>query len=194
MTLTLPGQSPDDYPRYERVLALDLVTPTARTAYDLSLLAKFARFAKALGVPPHLDLGFHGVISPASVRLAGLSGFYGVIMPRQLAYDDAIPPWLWSGPDDRERVIRLHDLDGVDTFTGTDDDGRVWTQFIVDALAEQEPGVCAICGTTLQSGWQCLDGGEEVCDTHVQRDDPGTISRTVEALPTEDDIPVAIPA
>ncbi len=190
LSLTLPGQSAEEFPQYQRVLALDTpITPTIRTAFDGALLAKFASFAKTMGVPPHLDLGFHGTVSPTSVRIAGLASFYGVAMPRQLAYEEPIPSWLLPPPDVLpERIIRLHDMDGG---TGTDDAGCVWTQFLVDELAEQEPGTCALCSATLHSGWMNLDnGGEEVCSDHVQlpEDASGQFSPSVDAMP------VAIPA
>lgn len=50
---------------------------------------------------------------------------------------------------------------------GIDQHGNMWTEFIVDAFAEQLPGECAECGAELESGWMCLDGGDEVCDSHV---------------------------
>jgi hypothetical protein len=172
------------------VLALEPPIQTGRLAVDLSLLAKFTTFCKAMKVEPHLDLTFHGPLSPATVRIPCLAGFYGVVMPRQLAYDTPIPDWLQPPQPDESRVIRLHDLDGVDTFTGTDDDGCVWSQFQVDALAEQESGSCSICGATLHSGWHCLDGGEEVCDSHVQFITSEVASGN--CSPSEE--PVAIPA
>lgn len=203
LALTLPGQPTEEFPQYERVLALDTpVAPTARTAYDVALLTKFAAFAKVMGQPPHIDMAFHGTLSPASVRIAGLSGFYGILMPRQMAYEEAIPTWLLP-PQVEEpelRTIHLHDLDGIDTFTGTDDDGCVWTQFEVDTLAEQLPGICAICGAELQSGWLNMDnGGEEVCSDHIQLSETDSASEQFaqsdeEPLPIEDEMPVAIPA
>jgi hypothetical protein len=125
-------------------------------------------------------------------------------MPRQIAYEEPIPTWLLPEPPatGEFRVIQLHDLDGVDTFTGTDDDGCVWTQFVVDAKAEQEPGTCAICGATLHSGWMNLDnGGEEVCAEHIEMiasesdNASGQFPQSDEApLPTENELLVAIPA
>ncbi|MEK6862325.1 MAG: hypothetical protein AABY07_10270 [Nanoarchaeota archaeon] len=40
-------------------------------------------------------------------------------------------------------------------------------QFEVDHLAEQNTGGCCICGAELESGWMCLDGGDEVCSEHI---------------------------
>lgn len=65
-------------------------------------------------------------------------------------------------------VIVLHDIEGIAVLSGTDQDGLTWTQFEVDSFAEQEPGTCDICGKELWSGWVCLDGGDEVCDSHVR--------------------------
>jgi len=69
--------------------------------------------------------------------------------------------------EDGDEKIILHDIEGMARKSGTDDDGNKWVQFEVDAFAEQEPGECSICGDELESGWMCLDGGEEVCDKHV---------------------------
>ncbi|HOF87191.1 MAG TPA: hypothetical protein PLZ36_03665, partial [Armatimonadota bacterium] len=161
-------------------------------------------FCKTVGVPPHLDFSFHGVISPAIVRIAGLAGFYGVVMPRQLAYDAPIPDWLQppQAEESEPRVIRLHDVEGIAKLAGVDDDGLHWVQFEIDEFAGQEPGICGICSATLQSGWLCGDGGEEVCDRHVQIiandtcdvDASGDIAQSVEAPLPAEDAPVAIPA
>jgi hypothetical protein len=201
LSLTLPGRPAEEFPQYARVLSLDSpITPTTRTAYDGTLLAKFASFAKTMGVPPNLDLAFHGIISPASVRIGNLTGFYGVLMPRQLAFEEAIPAWLLPPAAEAPRIIRLHNLDGVDMHTGTDKHGCIWSQFLVDALAEQEPGTCAICGAILHSGWHCLDGGDEVCNAHVQIDHAedldasGDVAQSVEAPLPAEDAPVVIPA
>jgi len=64
-------------------------------------------------------------------------------------------------------IIRLHNVEGIARKSGTDDHGNAWIEFEVDAFAEQEPGECSICGAELESGWLCLDGGDEVCDEHV---------------------------
>jgi hypothetical protein len=65
-------------------------------------------------------------------------------------------------------TITLNTIEGISRLSGTDENGCEWIQFEVDYLAEQEDGECSICGQTLSSGWTCLDGGEEVCDSHVQ--------------------------
>lgn len=66
----------------------------------------------------------------------------------------------------REQIV-LHNIQGFAVKSGVDQHGLAWTQFTVDTFVEQEPGECSICGVELWSGWQCLDGGEEVCDEHV---------------------------
>ena len=45
----------------------------------------------------------------------------------------------------------------------TDCGGNVWTHFVVDEFAMQEPGTCAVCGEEIREGWLCLDGGDEMC-------------------------------
>jgi hypothetical protein len=66
-----------------------------------------------------------------------------------------------------ERIV-LHNVEGIARKSGTDPNGCQWVQFEVDYLAEQEEGECCICGRTLTAGWLCLDGGDEVCDEHVE--------------------------
>jgi hypothetical protein len=65
-------------------------------------------------------------------------------------------------------VIRLHNLQGIARKSGTDDHGNFWVEFEVDVFAEQEAGECSICGESIEVGWLCLDGGDEVCDEHVE--------------------------
>lgn len=72
----------------------------------------------------------------------------------------------WSRCDEPE-MIRLTNIEGFSVLSGKDSAGADWKQFSVDYLAEQLPGECAICGAILESGWLCLDDGEEVCDEHV---------------------------
>jgi hypothetical protein len=65
-------------------------------------------------------------------------------------------------------VIRLTlGKDGISRKYGTDENGNVWIEFEVDYFAEQTPGECSVCGAELESGWLCMDGGEEVCEDHV---------------------------
>jgi hypothetical protein len=64
-------------------------------------------------------------------------------------------------------VIILQNIEGVSRKSGIDQHGCQWVEFTVDYLAEQEDGECSICGKTINSGWLCLDGGDECCDEHV---------------------------
>ena len=64
-------------------------------------------------------------------------------------------------------TVKLTNIEGIARKSGIDDDGCEWIEFDTDYFAEQEPGVCAICGATIESGWMCLDGGDEVCSEHV---------------------------
>ena len=64
-------------------------------------------------------------------------------------------------------MINLSNPEGISRLSGKDKHGNTWIQFEVDYLALQEDGCCSICNASLSSGWQCLDGGEEVCDKHV---------------------------
>ncbi len=65
-------------------------------------------------------------------------------------------------------TIKLHGIEGISRRSGTDEHGCQWVEFTVDYGAEQEDGECCICGKPLSSGWLCLDGGDEVCDKHVE--------------------------
>ena len=69
--------------------------------------------------------------------------------------------------DDDEEEIILHDIEGFARKSGTDQYGRRWIEWEMDAFAGETPGICDICGKEITSGWLCLDGGEEVCDDHV---------------------------
>jgi hypothetical protein len=64
-------------------------------------------------------------------------------------------------------TIVLHDVSGFARKSGTDIRGNQWLEFDVDYFAEQEKGICSICGTEIEFGWLCLDGGEEVCHNHI---------------------------
>jgi hypothetical protein len=63
--------------------------------------------------------------------------------------------------------ICLHNVTGIFRFSGVDHQDNQWVEFEVDYLAEQEKGICVICGAELKSGWLCLNGGDEVCDKHI---------------------------
>ena len=65
-------------------------------------------------------------------------------------------------------TITIYDATGVSRLSGTDYQGNTWTQFEVDYLAEQEDGECTICHAVLEEGWMCLDGGDEVCNSHIR--------------------------
>ena len=67
-------------------------------------------------------------------------------------------------------TIRLHDMQGFARKSGTDDSGSEWIEFESDAFADQLPGKCDICSDEIYSGWLCLDGGDEVCDSHIDYD------------------------
>lgn len=65
------------------------------------------------------------------------------------------------------KTIILHDIEGFARKSGTDQHGNQWIEFEVDYFADQLPGECNICNAELETGWLCLDGGEEVCDSHI---------------------------
>jgi hypothetical protein len=65
-------------------------------------------------------------------------------------------------------MIKLTDIEGISRLSGTAEDGTKWIQFEVDYLAEQQDGECVECQAVLTSGWMCLDGGDEVCDSHIE--------------------------
>jgi len=65
-------------------------------------------------------------------------------------------------------TIKLTNIEGIARLSGTDEHGNAWIQFEVDYLEDELPGECCICGQELESGWFCLDGGDEVCSDHVE--------------------------
>ena len=67
--------------------------------------------------------------------------------------------------------IHLWNVEGTARKSGEDFNGNKWMEFEVDPLAEQLPGKCCICGTELENGWTCLDGGDEVCSDHIMQHD-----------------------
>ncbi len=69
------------------------------------------------------------------------------------------------------KIITLKNIEGIARLSGEDENGNLWVQFEVDSFAEQSPGECSICGAELWEGWLCLDGGEEVCDEHINLPD-----------------------
>jgi len=52
-------------------------------------------------------------------------------------------------------------------LSGQDEYDLSWIEFETDWFAGQLPANCSICGEEITAGWLCLDGGEEVCATHV---------------------------
>jgi len=69
------------------------------------------------------------------------------------------------------KKVTLHNITSASRLSGMDSNGCEWIQFEADYLAEQEDGECAICGRALSDGWLCLDGADEVCDSHVYKCD-----------------------
>ena len=65
-------------------------------------------------------------------------------------------------------TIKLVNAEGISRLSGDDENGNKWVEFEVDYFAEQEAGECSICGKELESGWMCLDGGDEVCASHIE--------------------------
>jgi len=53
--------------------------------------------------------------------------------------------------------LRDHGLRASDEY------GNAFVQFEVDYFAGEKAGVCTICEESIESGWLCLDGGEEYC-------------------------------
>ena len=50
---------------------------------------------------------------------------------------------------------------------GQDELDLSWIEFETDWFAGESPANCSICGEEITAGWLCLDGGEEVCASHV---------------------------
>ena len=49
----------------------------------------------------------------------------------------------------------------------TDNEGNEWKHFNVDYGAGEMDGECVDCDATLVEGGLCLEGGDEVCGTHL---------------------------
>ena len=84
---------------------------------------------------------------------------------------------MWLGhrtPEHRGRAMNnsenvvLSNVEGFACKTGTDQHGCEWVEFDVDYPAGQEPGECRFCGARIETGWLCLDGGDECCAEHVE--------------------------
>jgi hypothetical protein len=56
---------------------------------------------------------------------------------------------------------------GISRKQAQDEHGNAFIEFEVDSFAGEEPGECAHCGEETDSGWLCLDGGEEYHDDCV---------------------------
>ena len=207
LQLTVDGFPGEEFPNYHHVVPTEPPQPLGWFALDGRLLAKFLNFAKTMKEDPIFDFTLHRNEGPISVRLRSLAydsgtSFFGIVMPYKSDGPVSIPKWLVPPVSEPERIIRLHNVEGEDLFTGTDDDGLVWSQFVVDTMAEEAPGTCAICSATLQTGWHCIDGGEEICDTHVtlleDEDDEDVSDELSQSdmppIPIAEDLPVAIPA
>jgi hypothetical protein len=72
-----------------------------------------------------------------------------------------------DGPCDDPEQIVLHNVTGFARRSGTDEHGCQWLEFDCDYGALEEAGECVICGKRIETGWVCLDGGDEACDSHV---------------------------
>jgi hypothetical protein len=62
------------------------------------------------------------------------------------------------------KALHLTDIQGFMRLSGVDEYGNHYIQFEVDYMAEQEIGECSLCGEKMDSGWLCLDGGDEYCN------------------------------
>ena len=59
------------------------------------------------------------------------------------------------------------DSNCIARLSGQDEYDLSWIEFETDWFAGELPGTCSICGEEITAGWLCLDGGEEVCASHV---------------------------
>ena len=60
------------------------------------------------------------------------------------------------------------DGQGIARQSGTDDYECKWIEIEVDAFAEQSEIICCECEAVTDTGWLCLDGGEERCTDCVE--------------------------
>lgn len=93
-TFQPPVRSRDEYPDYRRVIPEESGKPVTRIGLDLALLSRFTAFAKVLKEEPHIDVSFSHALGPIGIRLKSINSFYGIVMPRQVAFDTVIPGWL----------------------------------------------------------------------------------------------------
>lgn len=55
-------------------------------------------------------------------------------------------------------AIVLHDVGGMGLLTGTDQHGRLWTEFYADSSnGASKPAKCDACGNSILNGWVCLN-------------------------------------
>ena len=59
------------------------------------------------------------------------------------------------------------DSDCISRLRGQDEYDLYWIEFETDWFAGGEAGECSICSKEITEGWLCLDGGEEVCSSHI---------------------------
>ena len=60
------------------------------------------------------------------------------------------------------------DSEGTAIQSGIDDYGCKWVRIEVDEFAEQTEIICDECDTITDTGWLCLDGGEERCTDCIE--------------------------
>lgn len=77
-----------------------------------------------------------------------------------LALFDTVRAWQAEALE-----VVLVTCEGFARKYGNDDYGAAWTES--DAPDDGSASDCAVCGAAVYSGWQCLDGGEVVCSSHV---------------------------
>ena len=65
------------------------------------------------------------------------------------------------------KIKIIPDKNSIVRQSGIDKEGNHYIDFEVDYFAEQQTGECSICGEELESGFICLDGGEEFCGSHI---------------------------
>jgi hypothetical protein len=81
-------------------------------------------------------------------------------------------------------TVKLTNVEGFARLSGTDQHSNLWVQFEVDpfttngldmvngddnfSLDYEFEETCPECGTAMTSGWLCMDGGESLCNDHVE--------------------------
>lgn len=65
-------------------------------------------------------------------------------------------------------TLLIHsDGQGISRKSGIDTYGCTWVEVEVDAFAEQTDLICSECETVTDTGWLCLDGGQERCNSCI---------------------------